>query len=353
MNCLIYPFAENNASLVTAINQTRDDIQVTEIVVPNGCAPALREKGFEFSTNFIEALENVGGIIICDCRERDWMIKDIISKIKTALSCGKTVYNCTGFKPEELDEIKNASGFSEERFINYAVYSDFDNYNLKTYNDIDCPLIAIGNMLRGLDDCTGLFELTRRFDEKGFRAVPIGTTFDCKLVGGYVFPFNIFDLNDSEDNKISLLNTYFNDLQLMSGAELIIISIPDGFMKFSKELNEGFGVRTLMVTSALSADFFVFNVPNNQISAEMVPNLVNHIEQKYNLSIDVIAIDSRYAHYSDSLENLSVTYYPSFDSDVDKEVAVFNEIQSQVPAIRLNNKENYDNIVSMCMAKLS
>lgn len=353
MNCLIYPFTSYHESLVDTINSTRKDIQVTVKVVPNGCAPALKEKGFEFTTDFNAALEKTEGVIICDCRNRKWLIKDIISKIKLALNSGKTVYNCTELKEEELEEIRSIPSFDSERFVNYGVYPSFDELESESYVAVDCPLIATGNMLKGLDDCTGLFELTKRFGEKGFKTVPIGTTFDCRLIGGYVFPANVFEIQMPEDDKIALFNTYVNDVQLMTGAEVIVLNIPDGFMKYSNEINEGCGIRPLMASAAVSVDFFIFNVPDEQVDAEMIPQLRNHIEQKYNLTIDVIAVDSKYVHYSDTIEAMTVTYVPLNDSKVDSSVAAFNEAQSDVPVIRLNNRDSYADVVSICMAKLS
>lgn len=353
MNCLIYPFRSVHESLVNTINSTRKDINVVTKVAQNGYAPALKEKGYEFTTDFNEALKNVEGVIICDCRDSKWMTKDLIVKIKLALNSGKIVYNCNELKKEAIEEIESMPGFDNKKFINLAVYPDKDKLSSEYFVDVDCPVIAIGNMLRGLDNSTGLFELTRRFGERGFKTVSVGITFDCKLIGGYVFPTNIFDFAISEEDKIELINSYINDVQIRTGADVIVLDIPDGFMKYSDEVREGFGIRALMTTSAVSIDFFILNIPSDQIDGVMMPKLNTHFEQKYNISIDVVAIDSKYIQHDDTIESQTVCYYPANDRHVDEAVAVFDEVQSIVLTIRLNDRNRYADVVSRCVSKLS
>ena len=156
-----------------------------------------------------------------------------------------------------------------------------------------------------------------------------------------------------EEDKIELINSYINDVQIRTGADVIVLDIPDGFMKYSDEVREGFGIRALMTTSAVSIDFFILNIPSDQIDGVMMPKLNTHFEQKYNISIDVVAIDSKYIQHDDTIESQTVCYYPANDRHVDEAVAVFDEVQSIVLTIRLNDRNRYADVVSRCVSKLS
>ena len=73
----------------------------------------------------------------------------------------------------------------------------------------------------------------------------------------------------------------------------------------------------------------------------------------YNISIDVVAIDSKYIQHDDTIESQTVCYYPANDRHVDEAVAVFDEVQSIVLTIRLNDRNRYADVVSRCVSKLS
>ena len=353
MNCLIYPFAASHESLVDSVNKVRRDIHITAKVVPNGIVPLVKDKDIDFVTDYDKALEENQGVIITDCCDRKGMYKEILSRIEQALSLGKTVYNCTELKEADLERLESLPCFDEERFVNYAVYPDKNSLQQDHFVAADCPVVGIGNMLRKLDDSTGLYQLKVNYTEQGFRTAIIGSRFDCCLLGGYIFPVNVYDLNILEEDKIAIINTYVNDVQLKTGADVIVIEYPDGFMRYSDEMRQGFGVRAYMASQAVKPDYFILNIPFNQVDAQMIGNLKTHFAVKFDIDVDVLAVESKMIEYGDSLESGDVCFEAVPDRFVDEEVNVLREDQDLVLAIRANDIDSYADVAGDCAAKLS
>lgn len=360
MNYLIYPFSASLIPFADCIMEFRTDLKIKKYVCPKSWEFSFREEQIiqdnpiQIETEFSTALDSVDGVILCDCKNLPWLYKDIVKKIKIAVGRGKKVICCTPVKDQDLDSIKKIKEYDESKFLYFADYPDLKSLEFSRFQTQDCIIVGVGSLLRGVDDSDSFYYMIQKYRELGYTVVGIGTDFHDALIGGYIFPENIFSSPRSEEDKILDLNAYINLIQRETSADVMIVKFPDGMMKYSDELCEGYGIKAFMTSQALSVDYFVLNVPMMEIfDQESFESLNIGFKYRFGFEIDAIGVNGKEIDLSNSLEMDKLCYKNLEWKYVLEYVQIANRECSGILFFPTKLQNEYDRIVSDSIEKLS
>lgn len=354
LDCLIYPFSRSDIALAKSIRAYDSELDIKKYVCPATWKASFDDTDeFQVETDFAAALDEVEAVIICDSRNYEWLYTDILAKIKTAVQKGKTVRCCTELKAADLDEIKAMPEYDENRFRYLADYPDPDYIEYNSLQNQDCVVIGIGKMLRGIDYNSTFYYLINKYRSMGYSVVGVGSDHNCRLLGCSIFPDSIFSFGGKEEEKVLMINSYINDLQLRASADVLIVQLPDGMMSYSNDLHEGFGIKPFITVQALGVDYFIFNVPVDEFDKDSFMSLSRDFVCRYGFAIDAIGMDNKLVELSDSLELDYIRYRNINPDDVSKAIHMCNEEVKDIIFFSPQNENEYDRIVSDSIEKLT
>lgn len=358
MDCLVYPFSEGFIPYEKCIKEFRTDLHITKYVCPAFWKININETdNYPIETNFDAAMEAVAAVMICECQNINHMYRDIIQKIKSAVKNEKTVFCCVQLKAEDLDEIKSMKEYRESDFQYLADYPLIEEKERELYDEQyevqECVVIGVGRMLRGVNTDTTFCNMIRKYRSLGYSVVGVGTNYNCRMMGCYIFPDNVFSSLKNEEDKVLFINTYINKLQIKQCADIVLVQFPDGMMQYSNRISEGYGIKSFMVSRALFVDYFILNIPQKSVEMDNFTELNQTFKYRYGFEIDAVGIDNKeidviYSNEMDEM-NYKITAWRN-TSEYAKEC---EENCSEMIFFSIDQEIDYDRVVSDSVEKLS
>lgn len=351
MNCLIYPFLKECKYFFEYLQEQKKEYNILHLVCPRACANKIGAE-YNIENDFDIALKDVDTVIISDIAKIPWIYQDTVNKIQKCLEDGYKVICCTRLEEADLAKCQNIN--NNENFIYYGIIPFTDNSSLSFLNSINGIVVGIGMLSSGLDCDTTFFKLLSLFKEKGYTVAGICGRYDSRLINGcYPFPSNIFESNISNQEKIFKLNDYVNSIQMKHSADIIIICYPQGMLKFSDEIPDGFGVDSFMISQAVSVDYFILNKSLSFFNEDEFIGLNNTFRERFGFEINAIGIDNKIINFSDSKELEKIIYNKADNDEIDEEVKKCQLMNNRIVYYRVNDESSYEKIVSDCIDDLS
>ena len=347
MAYLVYPYSNDFIPLVRDTSQI--EYQIKSVVFPKGWKKNIHvPKGIQGSTDFFEALHNVEGVIFTDINCWPYLYKDVVNKIKFVLDLGLKVVCCAELKEVEL--------------LKFAVYSNFRYYKNATlfhglkrtpYQIQDCPVLCVGNLFRGMKNSEVVFEISEQLKRKGYTVLTVMPNDRNYFLAGYeIFTDEFYDSISLEEYVITY-NNYINSLQAARSADIIVIGMPDGMIKYSDVCPGGYGIKNYILSQAISIDYFILNTPLDVIEVEGLNLLSDAFKFKYGFEIDSIIFSRLYVDAAASNEEEKLVFQFADEKAVFNSIDLYRGEDDKHGYYDINDLSSYETIVNKCIEKLS
>lgn len=352
MKYLIYPFYDECSSLIELIKNEKQNIEIEYVVSPKSWIKKVNIPEVVIgSCNYEECLDCVEGVIITDISKYPYLYQDIVKKIYVALNRGYAVKCCA--KLEEKDQ-RNFESLSK-RFLYYQDDSEKIQDIRKSGNPYqvqDCVVIGVGNLLQGMDSLSEIAYLYKKLSEEGYKVSVITSNRNGKIIGYNLFPEEIWQV--SHDIQVLELNRYFNKVQEENHADILLVQIDGGMLKYSNICYGDFGIKSYIVSQALAIDYFLLVSPMVDMTQENYKELSTIFRYRFGYDIDVILFKNLYIDLEESDSEEKIIYRKIDEAEME-EIIEKNYVlkSSDIMYENASDIKVYDSIIEKCIKKLS
>lgn len=352
MKYLIYPFYDECSSLIELIRDKEKNIKFEYAVYPRAWIKKVNIPAEILgSCDYEECLNLVNGVIITDISKYPYLYQDIIKKIHIALDNGCTVKCCAKLEEEDRKEFENLS----ERFFYYQ--EDFKKIqdvknNGNPYQIQDCVVVGVGNLLQGMDSLEEVSHLYKKLSEEGYKVSVITSNRNGTIMGYNLFPEEI--LQDAYDTQVLELNRYFNKVQEEDHADILLVQIDGGMLKYSNICYGDFGVKSYIVSQALAIDYFLLVSPVVDMTQKNYQELSTIFKHRFGYNIDAVLLKNLYIDLEESDSEEKIIYRKIDKIEMQKimEGNYISESPDIMYGVNFDTKA-YDLITENCIKKLS
>ncbi|URZ07466.1 TIGR04066 family peptide maturation system protein [Clostridium felsineum] len=320
---LIYPFSNEFFPIMKAMLNSKYEYEIVSAVTPKAWFLAGAKDdvskingssylGIGISNNFVEEMKRCDTVIIAHCNNEKLMYKDIISKIRTSIEFNKNIICCFSLEDRDILEIgelskKNNIIFKylneqDQNLKNIEIIEKQKQNNYIRIHKPDAAVIFVGKMLDELDSTSSMVSISENYKEEGYNVITISLNNNCKLLGYIPFPYDIFRLNNSIEEKVFLFNYFINQIEATYRPDLIVIQLPGGMMKYSDIITNGFGIYTYLISQALSSDYFILVTPFDQMKKEFYEKLSECFWHRFGFKINIVNMLNMKLDFAASVE---------------------------------------------------
>lgn len=353
MKCLIYPCSNEFHHLIELINNCDNELNIVKAVCPKIVRDQIADDfPCDVVTDFDIASEEIECIIICDTIYNGNMYGDIVNKICTSIENDKKVICCSEINDIDLERIYSLKE-SEKRFAYFG--GCYKNYSKDVfiYEKQECIVIGIGKLFSKLDAKKEFCQLIRKFSDEGYKTVGVSLDKNSVLYGGFVIPDHVFTDIISSDLRVIYLNKFINDIQQKCCPDIILIEFPDGMMKLSDSLGDGYGIKPFLLSQAVSVDYFILDIPTGFIDPKRIENVSNEISVRYGFDVNAIIINNYMIDYYLSIQYDEIEMFSSTPEAVDDYKQQCMQEYSDCIFVSQDSTDEVDVIVSSCIEALS
>ena len=169
-------------------------------------------------------------------------------------------------------------------------------------------MVAIGSITEGLDTSSEVVELYDELTEMGYRVSVLATNPDLDALGFDILPMDELSVYRPEQS-VMLINRYMNHHQFIYQADIVLLQIPnEGLHRTSLKYEVGFGVRTYVISQAISIDYGVMLSPVMDPYAQTYEALSEIAEKRYGFQYDCIKVVPKVVDDYDPLGAEKVKY---------------------------------------------
>lgn len=352
MKYLIYPFYDECSSLIELLGYKEENAEFEYVVYPMAWTKKVNiPVGISGSCDYEECLNFVKGVIIADISKYPYLYQDIIKKIHIALDNGCAVKCCAKLEEEDRKEFENLS----EQFFYYQEdprkIQDVKN-NGNPYQIQDCVVVGVGNLLQEMDSLEEVSHLYKKLSKEGYKISVITSNRNGMIMGYNLFPEEI--LQDAYDTQVLELNRYFNKVQEEDHADILLVQIDGGMLKYSNICYGDFGVKSYIVSQALAIDYFLLVSPVVDMTQENYQELSTIFKHRFGYNIDAVLFENLYIDLEESDSEEKIIYRKIDEIEMQK-IMERNYIPGSSDIIYGSNSDTkvYDLITENCIEKLS
>lgn len=199
--------------------------------------------------------------------------------------------------------------------VNEADFKTIENFKAKKY-DIEIPVIAV----IGQGKHCGKFETTlamkKQLEDKGYKTACFASNALGALFGCYTLPPFLYNDGYSFEEKVIKLNNYFFKVIMTEKPDVLLVSMPEGVMSFSKDEYNHFCEYSLILSNALPVDFAVLCMYfTAEININGVQRMYEYCLNKYNAPVRAISISKTIFDPAEGMQGVSYSY---LDDDIAK-----------------------------------
>lgn len=213
--------------------------------------------------------------------------------------------------------------------FNILYQEDLPNRLLNDKISLQTPVILVGGLIDEPDVTELLLRLYIKFTKMG-----INTAVITKSLFNFNMNFyninGIFEQNTTENNKIKVIRDFVKTIELIEQPDLILIEAPDPFIEYNEWIGNGYGIKTYMLSKAVSPDSIVGVVPLELSTAEYVESVHNHLLRKYDAPLNGAHVSNTVIDSLDAYESGKITYAHAEISFVSKYIEK-ERSQSTIP----------------------
>lgn len=300
-NVIVYPYSRLFAPFLRHIAYTKQfDVQCA--IMPgrwykDGVDAAFVDEnpdiGIPIKQGFEDQVEYADTIIWAEYEYGDKLLQEKVwEQMRQSLKKGKRILCCQELKNEDLDcfcRIANSSGSAFE----YKVFSD-GHFNIKSKSllKIDVPIITVIGLSGDCQKMEMQLFLRRKFKERGYKVLQIGSRNNCELLEFHSFPQFMFNDQISEIGKMNAYYNYIVELVENEKPDVVIIGIPGGIYPLDDNYNLNYGITAFEVCNVIQSDCNIFNMWCDIYTDQLVQKMCNVSLHRLNTPIDFINLSN-------------------------------------------------------------
>ena len=203
-----------------------------------------------------------------------------------------------------------------------------------------------------MDSLSETSHLYKKLSEEGYKVSVITSNRNGTIMGYNLFPEEI--LQDAYDTQVLELNRYFNKVQEEDHADILLVQIDGGMLKYSNICYGDFGIKSYIVSQALAIDYFLLVSPVVDMTHENYQELSTIFKHRFGYNIDAVLFESLYIDLEESDSEEKIIYRKIDEIEMQKimkENYIF-ETSNIMYGINSDMKV-YDLITENCIEKLS
>lgn len=206
---------------------------------------------------------------------------------------------------------------------------DLPNRLLNDKISLQTPVIIVGGLIDEPDVTELLFRLCIKFNEMNINtAVITKSLFNLNL--NFYNISGIFQQNKTEDKKIKAIKDFVKTIEIIEQPDLILIEAPDPFIEYNEYVDNGYGIKTYMLSKAVLPDSIVGVIPFELSTAKYVESVCNYLSRKYDAPLNGTHISNTIIDSLDAYESGKITYVHS-EIDLVNEYIEMGRNQSTIP----------------------
>lgn len=361
-NVTFYPFSCDTMPLVNYLAEFCPEYQIRHLVSPQGLG--LTEKNAAVADNRLPmdfvvcddltaALSQDDVLLIAEGDLENPAARNPLDVMQAAVNCKKEILCTAELTPETLAEIRKQSKENKIGF-HYAVYDEWNHkylneikmkYDPKEFYTPTANVLFVGQLTKYSNTFEVFLMLSQQLRKAGYRVTAVGDKKYCELLGLHSLPSFLRGTNDCETDKIVYFNHYIQYLDQKEHPDFIIVQIPEGIMRYSHEIPNGFGVYAYLISQAVQPDFFICTMPY-QISNEYFNSISEGVENRLGFGIDAIHISNIIPDRIEMNEQLALSMIHVEEAEVDKQIeSIRNSGKIEIPIYDLLNQRDQNQVV--------
>lgn len=172
---------------------------------------------------------------------------------------------------------------------------------------LQTPVILVGGLIDEPDITELLLRLYIKFTEMNINtAVITKSLFNLNM--NFYNINEIFEQNNTENDKIKTIKDFVKRIEIDEQPDLILIEAPDPFIEYNEWIGNGYGIKTYMLSKAVSPDSIVGVMPLELSTAKFVETVHNYLSRKYDAPLNGTHISNTIIDSLDAYESGKITY---------------------------------------------
>lgn len=320
----IYPFFPRLLPYIKHYEKLQDKYEISEVYAPQGLG--LTNRDISFACNhpsigkkgiLIDNIEELDADILAlvDDIEDDFKNEDFYHMAEIALKKGKRV----NYYAKSMDSINDKLWRLSDKYkeaMKIILEEHRHNELGQTKGGLQTPVVLVGGLVDEPDVLEVLLQVYLNLKELGLR-VSVFTKTPFSLGTSFHSINPLFENKFDEKRKISDLKKTLKEIEHLENPDIILIESPDSIMEYNELANNGYGIRTYMLSLAAIPDAMICSIPTELCVEEYVAMVSNFVKEKYNVDLDGVHASNVVIDSLDVMQSqeLSWVYIPLGEVD--------------------------------------
>lgn len=245
-------------------------------------------------SDFSKGIRECNLVVILNQQIPDEYREVVLSNIVLALKNNKIVYCYLPLTEEERIKLYNIT----KEFGGTFVYKGRDYSTIVAsapLEKIRTPIIYILNLIEENQNDNFDVSLVNALEHEGYKIKYFNNSPDIELAGYNTLPELYY--NETPNALLHSWNQFLKTCEEQQNLDLIIVSIPNGAIKFSEKVPGGCGIFPFILSQSVLPDYVILKVPYNNAPSDYYKEIYNSILGMLNVDIDAIVMsdDELYA----------------------------------------------------------
>lgn len=194
------------------------------------------------------------------------------------------------------------------------------------FTNQEAVIVAVGSLLKGMNTAAIINRLYRRFTQRGYKVSVVTTSqSQCDQNDAVRMPIDNFITRDT-DNSVVLVNEFMNLHQVCYHSDIILLQMPDeGFIRLTDAVETGFGVKTFIISQAVSIDYTLMCSPLLGMSNTEYEDLSIKTLSRFGFNLDAICLAPKVINYVQQASQSELSYLNTPHDVFDEELKILCE----------------------------
>jgi peptide maturation system protein (TIGR04066 family) len=274
----------------------------------------------------------------------------VITKIWTAIQANKQIISTLKFTPEEKEMF---SGYNKQLHC----YSNKDNelpHLLSEIPKISQPksvVIGVGRIHPELDSLGITLIINDQLKRMGYRVNTILDNSYARFLNMFPIPEFLYNGLYSLPDIVLSLNHYVEAIERSSHADITLVQLPGGMMKYDDTVPADLGVYSYIFSQSIQIDHLFCCFPFHYLTADYIEKISKVFSIKYGCGLSAAFLSHKMINIQSSIESSSPMYLRVPDTIYNDRLKYLIESSNNIPIFELmekceDNLENISNVLS-------
>ena len=125
-------------------------------------------------------------------------------------------------------------------------------------------------------------------------------------------------------NRISG-NSFFNNLQFLYQPDIVLFQVPNGMLRYSTFNREDYGIRTYILSQAISVDYYVLTVPGDVYNGDAIEQISAVFADRFGFPVRAVGMTDKCVDEIALQEEQRIEYEWIDREEIDAQVAFLRE----------------------------